>query len=138
MNDIVSGHDTSYWYAQTPDEVLRTINTSQQGLSQHEAKNRLDRYGLNSVKKGKETSIWQILRHQITSPLIYVLLAALGITLAIDQRSDAIVIETSIYQLRGIDEQFVGADAETFRQPVQRPRLRFLRAAQNRPERAVV
>jgi len=92
MNDIVSGHDTSYWYAQTPDEVLRTINTSQQGLSQHEAKNRLDRYGPNSVKKGKETSIWQILRHQITSPLIYVLLAALGITLAIDQRSDAIVI----------------------------------------------
>ena len=92
MNEVMSNKISGHWYHQSVDEVLRALQTTEQGLHQDEVHRRLERYGPNSVKKGKETSVWQILRHQITSPLIYVLLAALGITLAINQRSDAIVI----------------------------------------------
>ena len=80
------------WYQQQVREVLRELDVDDQGLSHSEARKRLQHYGPNRIQKGEEISAWKVLLHQFTSPLIYVLLGALAVTLAIQSWADAIVI----------------------------------------------
>jgi len=51
-----------------------------QGLSTDEAKKRLKSQGFNEISRKKRISDWQLVLAQIKSPLIYVLLVAMGIT----------------------------------------------------------
>jgi len=71
---------------------LSSLEASAEGLSTEEVQARLRRYGRNVIRTGKETSPWSILFHQVKSPLIYILLAATVVTLAIQHWADAIVI----------------------------------------------
>ena len=80
------------WHAATVDETLDELASSQDGLSSEEATRRLDRHGPNSIGEGDVISPIRIFLHQFTSPLIYILLVAFGITIAIDHHADAIVI----------------------------------------------
>ncbi|MDP2729980.1 MAG: HAD-IC family P-type ATPase [Dehalococcoidales bacterium] len=80
------------WHTLAVDEVILRLETMADGLSEEEAAARLRSYGPNVIKTGKETSIWKILLHQVASPLIYVLLAAMVVTLVIQHWADAIVI----------------------------------------------
>jgi len=84
------------WYTVAPEQAMVELETSQEGLSETEAAARLEQYGPNSLKSAKETSVWKILLHQFTSPLIYILLAAMVVTLAIQHWTDAIVISVVI------------------------------------------
>jgi Ca2+-transporting ATPase len=80
------------WHTMPADDVLSDFESSQDGLSEDEAQSRLDEYGPNQIGEEEEISKWQVLLNQFTSPLIYVLLGALVVTLAIQKWSDAIVI----------------------------------------------
>jgi Ca2+-transporting ATPase len=80
------------WHAGTIEEVLAELETGLEGISSEEARQRLDTYGPNSLEKGDIVSPWWILLNQFKSPLIYVLLVALLITVAIDHYADAVVI----------------------------------------------
>lgn len=80
------------WYAVSPEQALFKLETGNEGLSETEAVVRLERYGPNRLKSAKETSVWKILLHQFASPLIYILLVAMVVTLAIQHWTDAIVI----------------------------------------------
>jgi Ca2+-transporting ATPase len=80
------------WHAVPENEVLDAAETSLDGLSAEEARERLDVFGENSLEKGDTVSPWRILLAQFTSPLIYVLLVAFVITVGIDHYADAIVI----------------------------------------------
>ena len=80
------------WYAVSPEQALFRLETDNEGLSETEAVVRLERYGPNRLRSVKETSVWKILRHQFASPLIYILLVAMVVTLAIQHWTDAIVI----------------------------------------------
>ncbi len=80
------------WYAIPPEQVLSELETSDQGLSETEAGVRLEQHGPNRLKSAKETSVWKILLHQFASPLIYILLVAMVVTLAIQHWTDALVI----------------------------------------------
>ena len=80
------------WHAATVDETLDELVSSQNGLASEEAERRLDRYGPNSIGEGDVISPIRIFLHQFTSPLIYILLVAFVITIAIDHYADAIVI----------------------------------------------
>lgn len=80
------------WYQLSVDEVQQHWETPDEGLSSTEAESRLDEYGANTIQSQQEISAWKVLLDQFTSPLIYVLLAALVVTLAIQSWSDAIVI----------------------------------------------
>ncbi|WP_418285473.1 cation-translocating P-type ATPase [Halorubrum sp. DTA46] len=84
--------DETTWHAATVDETLDEVASSQTGLSSDEATRRLDRYGPNTIGEGDVSSPMRIFLHQFTSPLIYVLLVAFGITIAIEHYADAIVI----------------------------------------------
>lgn len=53
------------------------------GLTQAEARERLDREGHNALPEAAPTSVWTRLARQFHSPLIYILLFALGVDLAL-------------------------------------------------------
>lgn len=80
------------WHAQSSAEVLETLETSTAGLSQEVARERLERVGPNQIETADVVSPLRILLHQFKSPLIYILLIAFLITIAIDHLTDAIVI----------------------------------------------
>jgi Ca2+-transporting ATPase len=80
------------WYAASVDRVREHLGTGPDGLADADAEQRLAEHGPNRIRQGKEISAWEVLLHQFTSPLIYVLLGALVVTLSISSYADAIVI----------------------------------------------
>lgn len=91
-NKTMTAQVKRVWHAISGEEALSSLETGSDGLSQEQVESRLEHYGPNIIKKGKETSVLDILLHQIASPLIYVLLGAMVLTLAIQHWADAIVI----------------------------------------------
>ncbi|MBI2867769.1 MAG: HAD-IC family P-type ATPase [Chloroflexi bacterium] len=81
-----------HWHIITAKQTLEELKSGPGGLSSAEAVARLAYYGPNSIESGKQINPWAILLHQFTSPLIYILLLAMVITMAIQHWSDAIVI----------------------------------------------
>src|SRR3989338_115539 len=73
-------------------EVFRELNSNNEGLSQAEAEKRLQEYGLNEIKEAKKISPIKIFLNQFNSVVVYILIAALVISLFIGERIDAIVI----------------------------------------------
>lgn len=80
------------WHAVTDNEVMEEFETDLDGLSSDEAHRRLEEHGPNTIETSDAVNPWRILLHQFTSPLIYVLVVAFLITVAIDHYADAIVI----------------------------------------------
>ena len=63
-----------------------------QGLTSAEVLERRKRFGENRLPEEKRVSIWKILLEQIKSPLIYIILAAAGVSLALGEMSDFAII----------------------------------------------
>ncbi|MDW8296006.1 MAG: HAD-IC family P-type ATPase [Raineya sp.] len=80
------------WHTRSISEILETLQTSYEGLSSVEAQKRLNEFGRNELPQGKKVTLWQVVLHQFRSPLIYVLLAAGGLSVAIQEYEDAIFI----------------------------------------------
>jgi magnesium-transporting ATPase (P-type) len=76
-------------HARPVDEVLSSLQSSTHGLNPQEAADRLLRYGRNTLPSYKLPGITRIFFHQFASPLIYVLLAAALLSIAIQEWSDA-------------------------------------------------
>jgi Ca2+-transporting ATPase len=71
------------------DAALSAMRASRHGLSHAEAAVRLEHYGPNVLPRAKPPAVALIFLHQFTSPLIYVLVAAALVSLAIQEWSDA-------------------------------------------------
>lgn len=80
------------WYRLSADETLDKLDARREGLSKEQAASRLDKHGPNTIRSDQGVSAWKVLLDQFTSPLIYVLLVALVVTLVIQHWADAIVI----------------------------------------------
>lgn len=81
------------WFSKSTEEVLKEINVNlSQGLSDEEAKTRLGKYGLNKLASKKKKSIFQLFFTQLQEWLIYILFAAVIITLMMGEYIDAIII----------------------------------------------
>jgi P-type Ca2+ transporter type 2C len=89
------------FYNLNVSDTIKSIGTSQKGLSEEEARKRLKEYGSNELKQKENISPFQILFRQFTSSIVFILLAALVISLLIGEKLDAIVIST-IVVLNGI------------------------------------
>ncbi len=70
--------------------------TSHQGLTNVEASRLLSQYGENTLPRKERISVVRLFFNQFLSPLIYVLIAAGGITFALGDISDAAVITLAI------------------------------------------
>ena len=71
------------------DDAISVCQTSLNGLSKEEAATRLENNGPNSLPESKPTSLTLVFAHQFKSPLIYVLLVAALLSVAIEEWSDA-------------------------------------------------
>lgn len=89
------------WYKTVEDVATHLKTDLAKGLSEEEAKLRLEDYGLNSIVMKKKTSPWLILLRQFKSPVIYILIIAAAIAFILKEYLDgwailAIVILNSI------------------------------------------
>jgi calcium-translocating P-type ATPase len=80
------------FHSLTREEAERELGTGPGGLSGGEVARRRDLHGPNVLAEAEPTTRWQLLLHQFKSPLIYILLAATAVTLAIGEYIDAAVI----------------------------------------------
>jgi len=88
----MSTHEEVKWYALDIEEVLKKIGSSREGLSEEEAKRRLEVYGYNEIKREKGIPSWKIFIEQFKNILIIFLIAATIFSLFIGEVLDAIVI----------------------------------------------
>jgi len=84
------GHES--WYKLTVDEALDALKSRRSGLTEEEARARQLQFGPNELQRKKKTSPVIAFLKQFMSPLIYVLLAAGIVTLAVREYLDATVI----------------------------------------------
>lgn len=75
-----------------PEEALARLDATEHGLTAAEADARLARHGPNELEAEKRTSRLRLLVHQFQSPLIFILLVAAAVTLALRELVDAGVI----------------------------------------------
>ena len=81
------------WFSKSIEEVLKELKVDpKQGLSDAEAKARLEKYGPNRLKGKAKKSIFRMLVEQLQDWLIYVLFAAVVITLFMGEYIDAVII----------------------------------------------
>jgi Ca2+-transporting ATPase len=76
------------------DEVLYELATSKAGLAQAEAQKRLGEFGPNELRKEKGKSPIKLFLRQFYDVLIIILLIATGLSLAVGETIDAIIILT--------------------------------------------
>ncbi len=80
------------WYQLPVKEVIQKLGTSEKGLTDEEAKQRLSQHGLNKLAEEEKINKFKILLHQFTSPLIYILLVAGVVTIFLEEYIDSGVI----------------------------------------------
>jgi magnesium-transporting ATPase (P-type) len=77
------------WHHLTGEAVCAVLNAPVRGLRASEAAARLSRYGPNLLPERGPAPLWRIVGRQFASPLIYILLVAAGVSLAIGEWKDA-------------------------------------------------
>jgi len=80
------------WYAKSPEVVLKNLKSSWDGLSEGEVQKRYSRHGKNVLKVSKSKSKFFLFFSQFHSFLIYILLAAVVISILLSHFIDAFVI----------------------------------------------
>ena len=84
------------WYQLPQDEVYEKLDTDFCGITEDQAKQRLEDYGPNVVESGERISKLEILLAQVKNPLVVVLVVAAIISLIAGKNADAIVIAVVI------------------------------------------
>jgi Ca2+-transporting ATPase len=71
------------WHALPVDRVLAELDATEDGLSRTEAERRLEEYGPNEIRQGEEVSPVEIFVSQFQDFLIYILIFAAALSLAV-------------------------------------------------------
>lgn len=79
-------------YTFSAQEAFKNLKTSEKGLTSHEAEERLHYYGLNELKAEEGVHPLKVLLEQFASPLVWTLIAALGISIFLHEYFDAVVV----------------------------------------------
>jgi magnesium-transporting ATPase (P-type) len=80
------------WYQLELNQIFTELETSEYGLTETEAKDRLQKFGPNKLAEAEKISRLKILLHQFKSPLIYILLIAAVVTFFLQEYKDTGVI----------------------------------------------
>jgi len=76
-------------HASAGSKILEALQSSRHGLKHTETAARLEQYGYNKLPETRPSGIATVFLHQFKSPLIYVLVVAALLSLAIQEWSDA-------------------------------------------------
>lgn len=67
-------------YTQSAEEVLRSLESSETGLTSQKAQKRLEQYGPNKLKEAEKPSLVQRFLEQLKDPMLIILLIAAGVS----------------------------------------------------------
>jgi len=130
-NDGTAGIErpVSFPYACSIEAVLTELDSSLDGLSRNDVVSRQQQYGPNTLPQVKMSGIGKIFLHQFKSPLIYVLVAAAILSIAIEEWSDAAFISAVLFinAFIGTIMEFSAQRAATALQDMVKTRCRVLR-----------
>jgi len=87
-----NGPDAAAWHALDPDAALAQLAATRHGLSTDEAADRLARYGRNELPRPRRPGMLFFYLRQFRNPLVYLLLAAAGVSLGLGDIPDAVFI----------------------------------------------
>ena len=74
------------------EQIYKELDTNKNGLNSQEAKERITRYGLNELKEARKISALSIFLRQFKSPIVWILIAALIISLFAEHKLDSLII----------------------------------------------
>ncbi len=80
------------WHAERADTILEALGTNEHGLSSSEVLLRRKEYGGNVLPEKGPVPLWRIVVGQFVSPLIYILVIASIVSIAIGDVKDALFI----------------------------------------------
>lgn len=80
------------WYAISVKEIFETLGSKEEGLSEEEARRRLEIYGPNKLEEEEKISPLRIFINQFLNPLTALLLFATILSIVIGEILDALVI----------------------------------------------
>jgi len=117
-------------HAQKSEALLEALGASPLGLDPQDAAARLARFGPNTLPKAEPPGLIYVFLRQFYSPLIYVLLAAALLSIAIEEWSDAGFISAVllINAVIGTIQEFSAQRAATALQALVTSRCRVVRA----------
>lgn len=85
-------HRQTPWHALKLTEVYETLHTSEEGLSDAEAAERLEKYGRNALRSKPPKTILQMLKAQIIDPMVLILIGASAFSAILQEWTEAAVI----------------------------------------------
>ena len=86
--DSSSKQLTSSWHSLPLAEVLTQLHTTTAGLKAPEVTERRASYGSNSLQEAEQVSRWRVFGRQFTNVIVWVLIVAGGVSLAIGEWLD--------------------------------------------------
>lgn len=94
MSSILESHKENErdYYSIKVEDVLDTLNTTREGLSDKEAAQRLKSNGYNELQNKKPKTVFELLWKEITDPMILILLAAACLSFILHEGLEATVI----------------------------------------------
>ena len=81
----------TYWTLDT-DQLAAALHTTNNGIEQTEAENRIRQYGLNTLKAQQHTTAFGLLFRQFKSPLVLILIFAAIVSAFVGEWTDAIIV----------------------------------------------
>ena len=79
-------------YQKEVNAVLNELQVNDKGLTKHQAETRLHKYGLNELKAKEGIHPFKIFIQQFSSPLVWILIVALAVSVFLNETVDAVVI----------------------------------------------
>lgn len=74
--DVKGGANMKEWYQISTEDILKSMETTENGLTEEEAAERLREYGENALALGKKRTVLQIFLGQFADLLVAILIAA--------------------------------------------------------------
>lgn len=96
----MNSHESNFWSAPIA-EVLKSLQTNQNGLTQEQVRQQFSSYGLNTLKTKRKTDTLTLLISQFKSPIILILIFAAILSFFLHDHIDSIII-LSIVVISGL------------------------------------
>ena len=80
------------FHSEEPQKALEILNSSMEGLTEEEARKRIDIYGRNELEEGRKKTILEKFLEQFKDIMITILLVAAGISGFMHELTDSIII----------------------------------------------
>ena len=82
---------STFWNL-SADQIFVQVQSTPQGLSSEEAKQRLSKYGANSLKQKQQSHTLTLLLNQFNSPIILILILAAILSIFLQDAIESVII----------------------------------------------